>query len=638
MYKVSLVNMPWADVNRPALGVSLLKANLAQHGFAVDVHYPCLRWSVFLREQFAGFAGAADFRIESPSRHDQNKIVQRARRAMPDEWVFSQCLYGQGSLDADQYVQRQLAGRHNAAELSLWLAMRDHAERFLQECLETIPWGDYNLVGFSMTFRQNLASLALARRIKERFPHVRIICGGANCRLPMSRPLMKHYPFIDFIAAGEADHSLPQLVTALAAGRSPEGIKGILWRDGGRVVVNEPAEMVTDLDRLPAPDFSDYFEQIRGLPYEQLLDIRLPLEQSRGCWWGQHRQCTFCGLSDAKYRSKSPQRALAELREALAKYPYDTVVYTDNVLDFRHFRDLLPELKALRNGVKLFFEIRTTIGKEQLHLLRQAGTSLVQPGVESFSGHVLELMSKGTTPLRNVQCLKWCRQFGIDTGWNLLFGFPGETADDYSQMLPLLKAITHLPPPHSAAQIRLDRFSPNFIRAAELGFVNIRPGAAYRHLYAFDEADLMEAACFFDFDYGDGRQPIAYTQEVVELVSQWRKQPDGNLIWFVGEDGASELRDTRFTRVVDRMELDEFQTAIYGFCDCIRKVDEIQRDLVAASFHEDARRLPAVLEEFVQKRMIVRDGEKYLAVALTDSASPREEELADERQWQAIVA
>lgn len=83
-------------------------------------------------------------------------------------------------------------------------------------------------------------------------------------------------------------------------------------------------------------------------------------------------------------------------------------------------------------------------------------------GIESLSDRLLLHMRKGTTALRNIQLLKWCRQYGIEVDWNLLYGFPGETREDYDRMMELLPAIRFLPPPGACGPLRLDRFSLYF--------------------------------------------------------------------------------------------------------------------------------------------------------------------------------
>ena len=91
-----------------------------------------------------------------------------------------------------------------------------------------------------------------------------------------------------------------------------------------------------------------------------------------------------------------------------------------------YYRTVLPELAERKLGVTFFYEIKSNLKKKQVKLLADAGILTVQPGVESFSSHVLKLMRKGVTAIQNIQMLKWCREYGVDVAWNLLYGFPGE--------------------------------------------------------------------------------------------------------------------------------------------------------------------------------------------------------------------
>ena len=61
--------------------------------------------------------------------------------------------------------------------------------------------------------------------------------------------------------------------------------------------------------------------------------------------------------------------------------------------------------------------------------------------------------------------------------------------------------------------IRLDRFSPNFVSAKDLGFCNVRPDRSYRLIYDEDETILSDLAYYFECDYVDGRQPLDYVDE-----------------------------------------------------------------------------------------------------------------------------
>src|SRR5439155_23646348 len=103
-------------------------------------------------------------------------------------------------------------------------------------------------------------SLALAMRLKQRYPDQVVCFGGANCEGDMGVALHRSFPWIDYVCSGEGDLAFPELVRALRA--SPGGgqtglqIDGIISRDGAET--KRPAEMtkpVKNLDLLPYPDF-----------------------------------------------------------------------------------------------------------------------------------------------------------------------------------------------------------------------------------------------------------------------------------------------------------------------------------------------------------------------------------------------
>src|SRR3712207_7222676 len=44
----------------------------------------------------------------------------------------------------------------------------------------SFAWHEVDVVGFSSTYQQNAASFALARRLKQRYPAIVTVFGGAN--------------------------------------------------------------------------------------------------------------------------------------------------------------------------------------------------------------------------------------------------------------------------------------------------------------------------------------------------------------------------------------------------------------------------------------------------------------------------
>jgi hypothetical protein len=153
------------------------------------------------------------------------------------------------------------------------------------------------------------------------------------------------------------------------------------------------------------------------------------METARGCWWGERQHCTFCGLNGATmaFRSKTPDRVVSEIRFLCERHGVGTFSIVDDILDMRYFRTVLPRLADAKLGIEFFWEVKANLTNVHVRQLRDAGVLLIQPGIESLSDHVLKLMRKGTTAFRNIELMKWCREYGVKPYWNLLYGFPGET-------------------------------------------------------------------------------------------------------------------------------------------------------------------------------------------------------------------
>ena len=594
--------MPYGALERPALGLGLLKATLTEAGTACDVRYFSL--------EFADYIGAEEYRwVQSDLPHI----------AFAGEWTFAGALHRDHKRD-DGYLETVLRGRWGFGDdvVSRLLRIRAYTEHFLANCIASVAWHDYDVVGFTSTFEQNVASLALARRVKRANPRTAVVFGGANWEGEMGVALHERFPFVDFVCSGEADESFPALVACVARGQDPVDVPGVVYRRDGVTRETGPANLVRDLDSLPFPDFDDFYEALEDRPAALGVTPLALLETSRGCWWGAKHHCTFCGLNGGTmaFRAKSGERALAEIRHLRARYGAERVSVVDNILDMRYFHTLLPELAQERLELDLFYEVKANLTRELVRLLAEAGVRTIQPGVESFSDQILGLMRKGTTGLQNVQLLKWCREFGVRAEWNLLYGFPGEDPAEYEAMVPLLEAIRFLDPPGAYGVVRLDRFSPYHAEPAAHGLTRIRPIEPYAYLYPFDEETLRRIAYYFDYDYVDGRSPESYAEPALAVARSWMARgPQGGVWTILGGDGSlAVIRDDGdVPGQVARLE--GWQADAYVACDSVQSVVSLAR--MPPLLHVGRAELGSLLEWLVAHRLMLEVDGRYLSLAVS---------------------
>jgi ribosomal peptide maturation radical SAM protein 1 len=601
--RVLLISMPFGAVERPSLALGLLQAHCTAAGVSCETQY--------LNLAFAERIGLPDYLWVC------NDIPYTA---FAGDWLFAAALYDTDGDDGFVDTVLRELWHQDQAEIDRLLRVRRSVRDFLLDCLEGIPWGDYTLVGFTSVFQQNIASLALAELVAGRYPEVTIAFGGANWEEEMGAALLDRFPFVDLAFSGEADQSFLEVLRARREGLPVSAIPGVIARgpDGPAQLV--PAVTVRDLDTVPVPDYDPYFGQLRARPGVASVAPTLLAETSRGCWWGVKSHCTFCGLNGGTmaFRSKSPGRVVDELSALRDRYGVRVFSIVDDILDSRYFQTVIPELGLRHLGIEFFWEVKANLGRQHVRQLRDAGVIFIQPGIESLNDHVLKLMRKGTTATRNVELLKWCKEYGVTPLWNLLYGFPGETADDYRETAEIIQAIWHLNPPTGYGPVRLDRFSPYHADPLGFGMVNVRPMTPFRFLYNVDDAALMRIAYYFDYDHADCHADDAYARPAVDLAIGWMNDgARGALQITVADDGSLLIEDTRRGLVgTRRATLTGWKAAVYDACDrsqlfeTLANLREVRESAVSAD------ELQTFLDRCLSYQIMISSGGRYLSVAV----------------------
>jgi ribosomal peptide maturation radical SAM protein 1 len=499
---VLLVSVPFGSLNSPSLALATLKGQLHARGIATVVRH-------------AGFEFAR--RITYPL---YSALVQGypISEALAGEWVFCHLATPQSLSDDESYekyarakIRIHCRGTTDASAQSFLDKLRAAkiaAEEYTSWLARSLCQHRPRIVGFTSTFQQHQAALAVIAKLKAIAPNTVVVMGGANCEGKMGLATLRRYPALDAVFSGEADEAFPDFCTAVLASHAFPSTNGVLIREAdGRLSIPPQltGRLVRQLDENPIPEFDDYFSELEKSPIQdEISDVRIPFETSRGCWWGEKSHCTFCGLngSSMKFRSKSADRAIAEICHLLITYGNRPLAAVDNIIDHSYLSTVLPRLKerieSLPVKPQIFFETKSNLNREQVWALSDAGINEIQPGIESLNSDILRLMRKGVSSIRNIALLKYCAETGTTPHWNLLFGFPGESAEQYREMISLMPRLWHLYPPGVAGRIRIDRFSPYFTAPNDFGLGVLQPAAAYKHIYGVTSMDLDDIAYFFE--------------------------------------------------------------------------------------------------------------------------------------------
>ena len=603
-----LVSMPFMGMDRPSIQVGLLAAIGEQHGFPVDTMHVNL--------DFAARIGP-----------DHYRALADTRGPLVGDWLFSVEAFGTQAPDPDGRLVDELVddlaylpGTPQEVRDRLLRTRVDDVPALLDSVVESHPWHDVAVVGFSCTFQQNTASFALARRLKRRYPHLVTVFGGANFDGGMGLELLRTVESVDLVVTGEADSSFPRLLRALAAGADPATVPGVSRRAGDEIVGTAPEPPTQDLDALPAPDYREYFERadrLGLLPPGGRREVWLPIETSRGCWWGAKHHCTFCGLNGTtmQFRAKSPRRVLEELAQLAGRHHSFRFEAVDNILDMRYLKELFPALIDSAAGYEIFYETKANLTRARLRVLALAGVVHLQPGLESLSSPVLRLMDKGVRAAQNVNLLRWARYYGIDVAWSILWGFPGEVVADYAGQAEVVPHLVHLQPPAGSGRIWLERFSPMYTDPERFGMRWRAPQRSYRYVYPTD-VDLDRTAYFFDYEV-TGALPDSAYEPLQHALSRWSDawctEPRPELT-YRSVPGLLQIHDSRHRERSGTYTFEGDLADIYLQCvdrpvtaEAVRAKLRLTRPL---AFVEE------VLDEFQRHGLVFRDEGLALALAL----------------------
>lgn len=569
--RVALVSLPWMAPTMPSIQLATLAAALRQDGIASD------RYELFV--DYAELIGINLYNVIG------------SMLSFTAEWIFARHYFGpeQGEYLEAFWEHRPSFGLPDASlEEEVLDVIGPLTERFLDDALEGTDWSRYDVIGFSLTISQVASSLALARLIKRRFPLVTIVFGGACCAGPMGRAILRIAPCVDAVVHIEGEPVFAELIRRVQAGRSLAGLDGVSFRSGGELTLAGPGTtLYRGRSQRPYLDYDPYFARIERLGLTGRLNVWLPFEGSRGCWYGEKVQCTFCGLHEImKFRSWTADDVLAELDALYARHGGGRFFAVDLILPKEFFETLLPTLAARERQWMIFYEVKANLSRQEVQLLAAAGIRWIQPGIESLDHDMLRLLKKGVWPVHNIQLLRWCQELGIRVSWNLLTGIPGATLNMYQRMQASIPLLAHLAAPTGCGDLQLHRFSPYFDRPEAYGIRSLGPHPLYKYVFPVGDDDLADLVYLHEFELVQGARS-GYREGLQQAVNAWRaaNARGAALDLLANADGSATISDTRFSAEPELYPLSRAEAALYEYLDTSRK-----RDALAAEF---AARWPA---------------------------------------------
>lgn len=315
---------------------------------------------------------------------------------------------------------------------------------FVDGNLEKDPWeaikskletGEYKYFGSTvMPGPQLKQAIPISRKIKEQFPHIKVIWGGYFATNQHKVVLESGY--VDIVINGPGDNAFPLLLDSLEQNTPLSEIQNLIYIKDGQITKTKK-EQLPDQDTLPQLPYS-YFNQF--YPVKNYLaktfmgNQTMAYHSSLGCPF----TCSFCAvvpIYNARWKGKSAKNLYEDIKWLKDNYGLDSIEFHDNNFFTSKKRVVDFSKLILNDNINWWGEGRIdTIHQysdEDLQIMSDAGCKMIFLGAESGSDEVLKQMDKGGT--QSAQQIKdfavRLRKFNIVPEYSFVLGMPGESEE-----------------------------------------------------------------------------------------------------------------------------------------------------------------------------------------------------------------
>lgn len=361
--------------------------------------------------------------------------------------------------------------RNNGHDVTIYNQdLHHYPDSHLTAFLDT---NDYDMVGFSFIagYYQYHKALAISEAI-NRAKHRPFYMIGGHGPSPDPEFFMKKTG-ADVTVIGEGEETVIELLNAIDNKAPLSGVKGIAYRDGEQIIINERRPLIADIDSIPFPAYDlfpiDYYRLLR-MPHSTNADFIMPVLSGRGCPF----TCNFCYRLDEGFRPRSNESLIEEIRMLQRDYGITYIAFSDELLMSSKARttSLCEDFLKAELNIKWDCNGRLNYATpDLLALMKRAGCVFINYGIESFDDTVLKNMNKALTTSQIVRGIEATLAAGISPGFNIIFGNIGESRET------LQKGVDFLLKYDDSAQMRTIRpvtpypGSPLYYHAIEKGLL-----------------------------------------------------------------------------------------------------------------------------------------------------------------------
>lgn len=551
--EVLIIVPPFYNIGFIALGPYLLQAIAKQHGYKVDVlHLDLLLADVIGIEDYVEIQESPAFwmlgeRMFARSAYELPALGKESDRTDDHFHTISHTNKAQMYLNHGQKF-----------DLEKYQKLEEQCHQFTQHVCTIIAELNYAVVGVSLGFCNQInAAIAFINHIKRQALDTITILGGSYCEGEKAEALFSLSKNIDHIFEGESEHTFIEFIEH-TLNDHPYPKKLI-----------KPEKAVA-LEQLPIADYQAYAQQVKTIMGEAYYEHNVKAvwyETNRGCWWAEKAKCTFCGITEIGFRQKTITRIAQDLETIKAQVPGKFLFFTDLIMSSNFPDKLLEHNPNTDNYPILGMQLKVGRTIEEVAKLHQINAKYILPGVEAFSTSLLKKMKKGTTGRQNIYFIRNAYCFGISTQYYLLWGFPDDTAKEYTSLLEMIPYLKHLQPPQLFDGAQISRDAPYFTHPDEYNIKQLSYWKVYDMIFP-ENANIQQVANYFVGEYESYSYENIHLMEAIQKeVSDWKKNWAStklNMMFFMGRymiyDSRKVVQSEAINHVISEGDAKEVMT------------------------------------------------------------------------------
>lgn len=312
-----------------------------------------------------------------------------------------------------------------------------------QELIAKINTFQPDIIGISLVAKDKKFLNVCTKLLRLNAPDVKIVIGGPLVTYDFEDLLLTNRE-VDWAVVGEGEKVFFDIVRTLITGGEINHLDGIAYFDGKKVVSNPKSDFIEDLDTLPFPDYSlvnlpDYwgrFGNMNGVLAERRYTSII---SSRGCPF----QCLYCHkIFGRTVRNRSPENFIQEIRWLYDKFNIREFHIIDDIFNADRERMHTVLNMIIESGMKIKLAFPNglrgdMLEKEDIDLLKQAGTYMLTVAFESASPRIQKILKKNLDINKTLENINYASGIGLLSRGFFMLGFPGETIHEIHSTIKL---------------------------------------------------------------------------------------------------------------------------------------------------------------------------------------------------------